>query len=114
MARVVRYMEGQGAGQCGPCVHGLSALADKVEALAYRPNVLRGRLDPVIELCSLVEGRGACRHPDGVARVVTSGCKVFGDHIGVHLRHGACSQAQAPPAFPVPRLPGGSREVPRW
>ena len=35
MADVVRYMEGQGAGQCGPCVHGLAELADVLERLAY-------------------------------------------------------------------------------
>ena len=43
MADVVRYMEGQGAGQCGPCVHGLGELAD-----SYGPAGLRrpGRTSP--------------------------------------------------------------------
>ena len=35
MADVVRYMEGQGAGQCGPCVHGLAELAETMDRLAY-------------------------------------------------------------------------------
>ena len=34
-AEVARYMEGQGAGQCGPCIEGLAELADDLERLAY-------------------------------------------------------------------------------
>jgi len=56
MADVVRYMEGQGAGQCGPCVHGLAELAESMDRLAYG-----GRSAPhpdrILEICTLVEGR---------------------------------------------------------
>ena len=107
MARVVRYMEQQGARQCGPCVNGLAALADAVEALAFRPKTLRGRVDPVLELCSLVEGRGACRHPDGVSRFVLSGCSVFDDEVASHLGHGPCHLTRAGAVLPVP----GARPV---
>jgi NADH:ubiquinone oxidoreductase subunit F (NADH-binding) len=100
-ADVVRYMEGQGAGQCGPCVHGLSELALVLEHLAYRPQ--RGmRPDSVLELCHLVEGRGACRHPDGVARFVRTTLSVFADELALHARGAPCARVNASRVLPVP------------
>jgi NADH:ubiquinone oxidoreductase subunit F (NADH-binding) len=107
VARVVRYLEGEGAGQCGPCVNGLDVLATSMEHLAYRPRSLRGGLAALPTLCGLVEGRGACRHPDGVARFVRTAVDVFGDHAGLHLGRGPC-QASRPyltvPSGPVARV----------
>ncbi len=102
MARVVRFMEQQGAGQCGPCVHGLAALAEEVESLVLRPKALRGRIDSILELCALVDGRGACRHPDGVARFVRTACTVFDDEVARHLRHGPCPETRSPGVLKVP------------
>jgi NADH:ubiquinone oxidoreductase subunit F (NADH-binding) len=69
-ARIVRYLADESAGQCGPCVHGLAAMADRLE----RPG-------PGVELLRRwagdVAGRGACRHPDGAARLVASALTVF-------------------------------------
>ena len=100
MADVVRYMEGQGAGQCGPCVHGLAELADNMDRLAFGG---RGgpRVDSILEICTLVEGRGACRHPDGVARFVRSGLGVFADEIASHQRRGPCPRTRAARLLPV-------------
>ncbi len=100
MADVVRYMEGQGAGQCGPCVHGLAELAHTLEHLAYGPGGGPGT-DRILEICNLVEGRGACRHPDGVARFVRSGLGVFADEATSHQRRGCCSQTRATRVLPV-------------
>jgi len=99
-ARVVRYLEGEGAGQCGPCVNGLDVLATSMEHLAYRPRSLHGGLAALPTLCGLVEGRGACRHPDGVARFVRTAIEVFGDHAGLHLSRGPCQSTR--PFLPVP------------
>ena len=107
-ARVVRYMEGEGAGQCGPCVNGLDLLATSMEHLAYRPRSLHGGLAALPTLCGLVEGRGACRHPDGVARFVRTAIEVFADHANLHLSRGPCQTGQ--PFLAVPgRSSGGSR-----
>jgi len=100
MADVVRYMEGQGAGQCGPCVHGLAELAEAMERLAYGGSS-GPRVERILEICNLVEGRGACRHPDGVARFVRTGLNVFSDEAISHQRRGSCSQTHAARVLPV-------------
>jgi NADH:ubiquinone oxidoreductase subunit F (NADH-binding) len=88
-ARVARYLADESAGQCGPCVHGLDALASGLEAIARgrgpddRPRLARWAQD--------VAGRGACRHPDGAARFVQSTLATFEDEVLLHLQSGRCS-----------------------
>ena len=108
VARVVRYMAGQGAGQCGPCVEGLPALADELERCTFGTGSRRAGVGTILDLCALVEGRGACRHPDGVARFTRSACTVFADEIAVHLRHGPCRQTRSAGWLPVPGPSGPS------
>ena len=109
VSRVVTYMEGQGAGQCGPCVNGLADLALSLKQLAYRPASLRGGVDSIPPLCDLVERRGACGHPDGVARFVRSSLRVFADHATLHARRGSCPQTA--PFLPVPASSPRARSV---
>ncbi len=101
-SRVVRYLQGEGAGQCGPCVNGLDVLAHTMELLAFQPASLHGGTAAIPTLCGLVEGRGACAHPDGVARFARSAVTVFGGHADLHLRRGPC-HSNARPFLPVPR-----------
>ena len=112
MADVTRYMEGQGAGQCGPCVHGLADLADAMERLAYGGAGGLGH-DRVLEVCNLVEGRGACRHPDGVARFVRTGLGAFAEEVAAHQRRGACRGTRAARVLPVGSTTAGRRLVSR-
>jgi NADH:ubiquinone oxidoreductase subunit F (NADH-binding) len=100
LARVVGYLDRQKAGQCGPCVNGLGDLAAMCTALAVQPAALGGRIHPLLETCDLVEGRGACRHPDGAARLVRSALRVFGDEVDLHLRSGPCDRTMAPGVLP--------------
>jgi NADH:ubiquinone oxidoreductase subunit F (NADH-binding) len=110
LADVTRYMEGQGAGQCGPCVHGLTDLADAVERLAYGdPD--RMSTDRVLEICNLVEGRGACRHPDGVARFVRTGLRTFAEEVAAHRGRGACRGTRTARVLPVGSTTAGRRLV---
>jgi NADH:ubiquinone oxidoreductase subunit F (NADH-binding) len=98
-ARITRYLAGQSAGQCGPCVHGLAAIGDGMAALA-RGNASAGTRDAVLRWCSEVKGRGACHHPGGVARFVESSLGVFGHEIAKH-RGGRCGRR--PVGLPLPR-----------
>jgi NADH:ubiquinone oxidoreductase subunit F (NADH-binding) len=106
-ARVVRYMAGENAGQCGPCVNGLPALADAMEQLAdgrAAPQVL----DTIEHLAGTIEGRGACRHPDGVVHLVRSALRVFGADAIEHASGRPCSghRRQSLLAFPQGRRAG--------
>ncbi len=79
-SRVVDYLAGQSAGRCGPCLHGMPALA----------GALRGVVDGtggtarVEQLAALVEGRGACAHPDGTVRLVRSLLTALPDEVAAH------------------------------
>lgn len=87
-AVVARYLAGQSARQCGPCVNGLPALAGTLEELAGLgwPPPLTARAE---QLTGLLVGRGACHHPDGTVRFVRSVLTTFADDLAAHAR-GRC------------------------
>jgi NADH:ubiquinone oxidoreductase subunit F (NADH-binding) len=97
-ARVARYLADESAGQCGPCVFGLGAIAGALEDLAtgrsFRPDLL-GRW------MGQVDGRGACHHPDGAVRMIRSALRVFGAEIDRHAR-GWCGGSRPAGMLPVP------------
>ncbi len=94
-ARVARYMAGESAGQCGPCVFGLPAVAEDLELLAHGSGGadLIGRMERRL---SQIDGRGACRHPDGVVRLVRSAMAVFAEDVRAHSGGRPCPGARAP------------------
>ena len=94
-ARVVRYLASESAGQCGPCVHGLAAIAAGLD----EPR-LTGPAE-LARLTRMVEGRGACRHPDGVVRLVRSALDVFADDYRLHSRGRGCGRRPTK-ALPIP------------
>jgi NADH:ubiquinone oxidoreductase subunit F (NADH-binding) len=97
-ARVARYLATESAGQCGPCVFGLGAIAGDLEALAAGYPVPLARLRRWL---GQVDGRGACRHPDGAVRMIRSALDVFGAEIAQHTR-GWCRGTRRPGVLPVP------------
>jgi NADH:ubiquinone oxidoreductase subunit F (NADH-binding) len=105
VARVVRWMAGESAGQCGPCVHGLGAIAGTVGDLAS--GVARPRdLDDLRRWCRELPGRGACHHPDGVVRFLRSALEVFATDWEDHMRHGPCDGCRRPGVLAVPHRAG--------
>jgi NADH:ubiquinone oxidoreductase subunit F (NADH-binding) len=101
-ARVVRYLAEESAGQCGPCVFGLPALADALASLAYSGG-RAGGIDDIAALIPLIERRGACRHPDGATQLVRSLLTAFAADAQWHQWQGACDGVRRPPLLPLPR-----------
>jgi NADH:ubiquinone oxidoreductase subunit F (NADH-binding) len=101
-ARIVRYLADQSAGQCGPCVLGLPAIADDLTRLA-RGQADRGLLARLQRRLGEVNGRGACRHPDGAVSLVRSALSVFGPDVAAHERGGPCVHRDEPSSLPFPR-----------
>ena len=100
-ARITRWMANESAGQCGPCIFGLPAIAEDLEALAT------GRADARIERqlrdrLSIIRGRGACAHPDGVVRMVSSALEVFAGDLAAHAGGHRCRGASAATLLALP------------
>lgn len=100
-ARVVRYLSGEGAQQCGPCLNGLPTLAGALAELAYEGGRERAA-GAVQTLIGLVEGRGACRHPDGATQLARSALRCFPADAAWHDAYGPCGGVGRPPLLPLP------------
>jgi NADH:ubiquinone oxidoreductase subunit F (NADH-binding) len=100
-AAVARWLADQSAGQCGPCTHGLPAIAQAVEGLVAGDAGER-REPQLRRWLAMVEGRGACHHPDGVVRLVRSALTVFASEIARHRQYGPCRAPAAPLPLPAP------------
>jgi NADH:ubiquinone oxidoreductase subunit F (NADH-binding) len=100
-ARVVRYLAGESAGQCGPCRFGLPAVAGELERIAA------GRTaDPTLldRWLSQVDGRGGCAHPSGAVRLARSALRVFAAELTRHAAGACCGTARVLPVpSPEPR-----------
>jgi ferredoxin len=68
-AHIVRWMAHESARQCGPCAFGLPALAEDLMALTTAARSGHDIVERLSVRAGLIEGRGACRHPDGVVRL---------------------------------------------
>jgi len=103
--RVTSWLASQSAGQCGPCTLGLPAIADDLALLSRSGNTanVRNRLERRLRL---VEGRGACHHPDGTARFVASALRTFAADLARHRRGNPCPPSRHP-VLPLPEDPVG-------
>lgn len=111
VARVTRWMAKETAGQCGPCVRGLPALADVLE------DAIRGGGRTALEMLEarmkVVLGRGACSHPDGTSRFVASALAVFPDEFRDHALGSGCGR-RVLGALPLPEDESPERLVVDW
>ncbi len=93
-ARIIDYMAGQSAAQCGPCVFGLRAIADATARIAGGA-AHADDLERVMRWSSQLAGRGACRHPDGAVGLMQSALRVFADEFAAHQRSRTCPVARS-------------------
>ncbi len=86
VSRLVTYGAGESAGQCGPCMFGLPAVAQDLHALADGgAGADEATLARLRRRLGLLPGRGACHHPDGVARFAGSALTALAPHVREHL-----------------------------
>lgn len=78
-AEILEWMAGESAGQCGPCIFGLPALAKQYRQVTKSRHVSERQRDQLEHAMQLVEKRGACRHPDGAVRMARSALNAFGE-----------------------------------
>ena len=97
-ARVLEFLAAQSARQCGPCRFGLPATARDFAQLAFErcDRAARERLERHV---ALLAGRGACKHPDGAARLAASALSTFAPDVRRHLQSGPCPAALHAPAL---------------
>src|SRR6266542_3378579 len=107
-ARILAWLAGQTAGQCGPCVHGLAAIAGTTAAL-HDGQATPADLDRLRRWAGQIEGRGACRLPDGTVHLLRSALEVFAGDVWRHLDGGSCPAGvrivppRTPAAAPIQR-----------
>ncbi len=89
VAVATRWLQHQSAGQCGPCIHGLAAIADALQSLCEHGD-RDGGYRQIERWCDLITRRGACALPDGAANFVTSALQVFRAELDDHAQYGAC------------------------
>jgi len=105
-ARLARWLAGQSARQCGPCMFGLDAIAEAISGIAAgaREQASDRRLQT---LAALTAGRGACAHPDGAVRVIASALRAFAADFEDHRRAGPCELCASADELPLPLRAAG-------
>jgi NADH:ubiquinone oxidoreductase subunit F (NADH-binding) len=108
-ARIMSFLAGESARQCGPCFNGLPAVASATAQIA----VGRARaadLERLRRWANQLSGhRGACHHPDGAINLLKSALRAFEVDLTAHLLRGACRGSQAASVLPVAKTADGWR-----
>ena len=105
---VAGFFAAESAGQCGPCVNGLDAIASTVQQLATG-TAGQAALSDLERWAHDLRRRGACQHPDGAIRFVTSALRAFAPEFRDHARRGPCDRCAGPAVLPAPIRARGQR-----
>jgi NADH:ubiquinone oxidoreductase subunit F (NADH-binding) len=104
-AAILEFLASESAGQCGPCMFGLPALAQDFQLLTS------GRIDDELaermrRRINVICGRGACSHPDGALRLASSALRAFSSDVARHLAGEPCGLPAETAFAPLAELPG--------
>jgi NADH:ubiquinone oxidoreductase subunit F (NADH-binding) len=85
---IAEWFAQESAGQCGPCVFGLAAIADALHSVeaSVRTATMLSNID---RWTNEIVGRGGCNLPDGASKMIRSGLAVFEAEVAAH-RAGRC------------------------
>ncbi|HET9091765.1 MAG TPA: NADH-ubiquinone oxidoreductase-F iron-sulfur binding region domain-containing protein [Acidimicrobiales bacterium] len=98
--RLLEWLAGESAGQCGPCAFGLPELARRLgDVVAGRRSL--GRLRRLSATAVSIKGRGACGHPDGAVALLESALEVFDEDLRRHLAGRPCGRGADAGWFPL-------------
>lgn len=98
-ARLLRYLAGESARQCGPCTFGLPAIAQDFHHVVLGGRVAVDALARLHRRLAVIPGRGACGHPDGAVGLAASALRAFEPDVHAHAAGHPC---RARPYLPVP------------
>ncbi len=104
-ARLVTWLARESAGQCGPCLNGLPAMALAADELAGSGAGAPAAAQWLDRWAGMVEGRGACHHPDGVVRLVRSLLRSLPDEVARHTTGAGCPSASPVSGLVLPAAP---------
>lgn len=99
-SRVLRYLARESARQCGPCLNGLPRIAELSRSLTMS-GANAATVTELHRIAVLIEGRGACHHPDGSVRFLRSALRVFSAELALH-HEGRCSRTTNDAVLPTP------------
>lgn len=98
--RVLTWMAGQSARQCGPCFRGLADISQRWNDFATR-TISADEYHTMLMRIGLIPGRGGCAHPDGTIRLARSALTFFSAEAENHLE-GKCGFGHSLNFLPVP------------
>ncbi len=99
--RIAIYLATETAGQCGPCVHGTAAIARTLHGIA-EGKAPRNAFADLRRWTAELPGRGACHHPSGLVRFVSTALSTFAEQFDDHARHGPCRRCDGDPVLEFP------------
>jgi NADH:ubiquinone oxidoreductase subunit F (NADH-binding) len=100
-ARVAGYLAGETADQCGPCVYGTAAIAGTLRSIA-EGRAPRAAFADLERWSAELPGRGACHHPNGVSRFVSTAMRAFAPQFRDHAAGGPCGACATEPVLHFP------------
>ena len=95
-ARILQWMAGESAGQCGVCVNGLPAMAGAAAQVGRGIRVAKN-LKLLQRWAGQVDGRGGCRLPDGAVHLLRSALDLDATLLNSHAASRGCPYGA--PAF---------------